>query len=105
MNVDPIARNVVRRYRRGIQGATRIEYSDSGHIGAMAVMRLIQPRTGPLYRLAFRQGDTPRTVPFDGVTLDGRTVEGRVVLHAAIRPHGIVSWGEVFLDSVGTTSM
>jgi|HubBroStandDraft_1064217.scaffolds.fasta_scaffold08254_5 hypothetical protein len=105
MNLDPIANRVARRFRRHVVGATGIEYSGAGNIDAMAIMRLLQPRTGRLYRLAFRQGDTPCTVPFDGVTLDGRVVEGRVVLHAAVRPDAIVSWGEVFLDSVGTTSM
>ncbi len=105
MNLDPFALRVARRFHRAVIGNVRIEYSDAGRIDAVAVMRLLQPSTGRLYRLAFRQGDTPHAVPFDGITLDGRVVEGRVVLHAAVRPDVIVSWGEVFLDSVGTTSM
>ena len=102
MNVDPLARGVARRYRRGIQGATRVEYSDGGNIDAMAVMKLLQPSVGPLVRLNFWHPveGMPSTVAWDAVTPDDRMVTGRVVLHAAVLGNVVRSWGEVFLDSV-----
>jgi hypothetical protein len=100
VNLDPIARRVVRRFRRTVLGTVRVEYSDAGRIDAVAVKCLLKPTLGCLLRLTFRPGGTPRTVLFDGVTLDDRQVQGRVVLHAAVRADTIVSWGEVFLDSV-----
>jgi hypothetical protein len=100
MNPDPIAVSVARRFRRHVLGAVRVEYSTGGNIDAVAVKKLLKPTLGYLYRLTFRPGGTPHTVLFDGVTLDDRSVQGRVVLHAAVRADAIMSWGEVFLESV-----
>ena len=101
MNPDPIARRIVRRYRREVLGTTRVEYSAAGNIDASAVVRLLSPTLGALYRLTFRpaiQG-LPNTVAWEAVTERNQLVRGRVVLHAAVADHMITSWGEVVIDT------
>jgi hypothetical protein len=101
MNSDPIARRVVHRYRREVLGTTRVEYSAAGNIDAIAVVRLLWPTLGALFKLTFRpaiQG-LPNTVAWEAVTERNQLVRGRVVLHAAVADHTITSWGEVLIDS------
>jgi hypothetical protein len=100
VNLDPIARRVVHRYRRQILGSVRVEYSDAGNIDAIAIKKLLRSQFGYLYKLKFRRSDLRNTVLFDGLTVDDRLVHGRVVLHTTVRPDVLVSWGEVFIDSV-----
>ncbi|MGH7295558.1 MAG: hypothetical protein ACRELB_11520 [Polyangiaceae bacterium] len=101
MNTDPIARRVVHRYRREVQGTTRVEYSTAGDIDAIAVVKLLKPKLGNLFKLRFMpalQGSR-KTVAWEAVTERDEIVRGRVVLHAVVTDHVITSWGEVVVDT------
>lgn len=105
VNLDPIARRVVRRFQSAIavEDDTRIEYTDSGFIFGVTIMKLLRPTVGNLVKLRFGPALTglPNTVAFEAVRDDGAIIEGRVILHAAVDDDAIFSWGEVVVD--GTT--
>ena len=101
-----LAHRIVRRHQAR-QGAvifrdfpaarTRIEYSDSGRISAVELMKMLEPTTGRLVKLRFRPSLTglPTTVSWEALDTDANVVTGKLVLHAAVSESEVVSWADV----------
>jgi hypothetical protein len=79
---------------------TRVEYSDSGRISAVELMKMLEPTTGPLVKLRFRSSMTglPNTVAWEALDTDANVVTGTLVLHAAVSESEVLSWADVTVD-------
>jgi hypothetical protein len=105
---DPIAHRVAQRHFREADVVFgdvepkrfRVEYSNSGRVSDVALMRLLEPQIGKLMKLRFRPSleIDPNGVEWEGLDGNANIVSGKIVLHAAISETEIVSWGEVIVD-------
>ena len=102
-----IARRVARRHQAAVSlrnvpaKDTRIEYSNSGTISAVALMKMLEPSIGKLVKLRFRPAiiGTPNTIAWESLDENANVVTGMLVLHAAVSDEEIVSWAEVVVDA------
>ena len=101
-----IAHRVTRRHqgavalRNVLTEGTRVEYSNSGTISAVALMKMLEPSLGKLVKLVFRRSlkIDPNGVEWEAVTENANVVTGRLVLHAAVAEDEVISWAEVVVD-------
>ena len=65
---------------------TRVEYTDSGRISAVALMKILEPQLGVIARLRFRPSlkIDPNGVEWEGLDENANVVAGRLILHAAV---------------------
>ncbi len=104
MITDPVTLRVARRHRAAVPAErVRIEYSDSGRISAVELMKMLEPTTGPLVRLRFRPSlsGSPNTISWEALDENANVVSGKLVLHAAVSENEVVSWAEVTIDAPG----
>jgi len=100
---DPIAHRVARRYQAAAALRVkniRVEYSNSGRISAVELMKMLEPSIGKLVRLRFRPALTgmPNTISWEALDENANIISGKLVLHAAVAEDEIVSWAEVTVD-------
>jgi hypothetical protein len=80
--------------------SARIEYSNSGRISAVELMKMLEPSTGKLLKLRFRRSlkIDPNGIEWEALDQDANVISGRLVLHAAVAESEVVSWAEVTVD-------
>jgi hypothetical protein len=105
MTPTPIALRVARRHQAAIvlrdapAATTRVEYSSSGRISAVELMRMLEPELGVLVGLRFRRSleVDPNGIEWEGLDEEGNLVSGRLTLHASLSETEVVTWGEVII--------
>jgi len=111
ISIDPVAVRVARHHMRGSAVVLRdvqlreprVEYSDSGRISAVALMKMLGPEVGALVRLRFRPSLTgaPNTVAWEGLNERANIVSGKLLLRAAVSESEVASWAEITIDHHG----
>ena len=101
-----IAHRVARRHQAAVAlrnvptEGTRVEYSNSGRISAVELMKMLEPSIGALVKLRFRPAitGTPNTIAWEALDENANIISGKLVLHAAVAEDEVVSWAEVVVD-------
>ncbi|MGD0679733.1 MAG: hypothetical protein ABSC94_30475 [Polyangiaceae bacterium] len=106
--VRPIALRVAQRHAElpPDQGPT-VVYSDGGVITVDDAKRLIRDHYGiRIVSLVFRADEAAdgNTIWWDATTESGKRITGRLVLHAGVASHHVVSWAELSLRELGLRS-
>ena len=79
---DPIARRVARRHNAAVlfrnvpPKNARVEYSNTGRISAVELMRMLEPQLGEIVKLRFRQSLVvdPNGIEWEAVTASARAL-------------------------------
>jgi hypothetical protein len=103
---DPIARRVARRHNAAVlfrnvpTKNARVEYSNTGRISAVELMRMLEPQLGALAKLRFRPAitGTPNTIGGEAITESANIVSGKLVLHAAVADDEVISWADFVVE-------
>jgi hypothetical protein len=94
------AREAAFLFREVPAESARIEYTDSGRISAVALMKMLEPQLGVLVKLRFRRSlkIDPNGVEWEAITENANIISGKLVLRAAVAESEVISWAEVTVD-------